>query len=655
MFLPLEAATRTLETAPDRGRSPFTGYTRQHWLEITERILAGYLAQLDPATGLPNLNGVPGDRGHALLHNGDPVLRKVRSAEAVAMLAAYYTAATGRDQVPGHRGSITAPLRAIITRAADPADPLKLRGGGPRFMIGPEVAFAILVNPRLFWEPFTREQQQRILDALEVLERTTTSDNNHHLFHMIPVPVLEQHGRPTRRAHHTTMLERIATWHRGEGWFIDGPANNSAFDGYTFWGFHLYLNALAHFDDAWRIRFRETLAPVTARFLEGAPHFFGCDGGPIPWGRSLVVRWGLLGSFGWAQLNGANPLAPGLTRRICSGVLKYFWEHGALHENGVLETGYRGANAVAAENYVGDGTGYFSAIGLSALLIPETDPFWNDVEQPMPADETGGRLVLPGAGMVVRVRASDGESRLFPVSQPARMNSRWQTGTKYHQHAYSRFLGWAALGAGSEELGQGRTGYSTDGKTWRYRENAVGDLLTADQVASRFPLKLAGERAGDATSASSSPQITTHTLIGDSGEVHVFWHDAAQPLWLHLGGYGIHADDRPSLQSETTGTRVHLRAEGRHSVLHAVRAPDGRLDVRVLEPRDGWRHSHLFGGHGAFPFWRSDAPVERHAPVVFFVEGRRDRELEIPSIEVVRGHDTLVVTFEGKTHEISIR
>jgi hypothetical protein len=36
--------------------SPYTGYTRQHWLEITEQIIAGVLPYLNKETGMPQLD-----------------------------------------------------------------------------------------------------------------------------------------------------------------------------------------------------------------------------------------------------------------------------------------------------------------------------------------------------------------------------------------------------------------------------------------------------------------------------------------------------------------------------------------------------------------------------------------------------------------------
>jgi len=44
--------------------SPFTGYTREHWLEIAEKIIAGILPYFDRETGMPELVGDPEETGH---------------------------------------------------------------------------------------------------------------------------------------------------------------------------------------------------------------------------------------------------------------------------------------------------------------------------------------------------------------------------------------------------------------------------------------------------------------------------------------------------------------------------------------------------------------------------------------------------------------
>ena len=357
-------------------------------------------------------------------------MAKSQALERIMMLAVYYTAATGKDRIPRWAGSITAPFRSGIIRMSDP----KMRGTVPRtdpsVYLGSETALAALLSPKFFWEPLTMAQKENVLTFLQELAHMPSYDNNHHLFHMLPVPLLERHGRPSNRADLTEMLKRILSWYRGDGWFIDGV--NCGFDHYNFWGFQLYTNAVCHLDKAWRGEFGARFRVITSEFLQNARFFFCRDGGPIPWGRSLSYRFADVSAIGWAHVNGANPLAPGLARRIASGCVKYFWNHGALDENGVLELGYHAANAVVAEDYLTDGIDYFAAQGLACLLIPETDPFWTDTELPLPADRGGGRLAPAGrrngrAGQSARRRgtAVSGRTTIWHRRPLAAGNQVW--------------------------------------------------------------------------------------------------------------------------------------------------------------------------------------------------------------------------------------
>ena len=41
-----------LKASSDKGISPYTGYTREHWIEIAGRIIAGFLPYFDNDTGI---------------------------------------------------------------------------------------------------------------------------------------------------------------------------------------------------------------------------------------------------------------------------------------------------------------------------------------------------------------------------------------------------------------------------------------------------------------------------------------------------------------------------------------------------------------------------------------------------------------------------
>lgn len=638
-----------LKSVEDKTLSPFTGYTRAHWLEITEKLIAGILPYFNSETGMPLLVGTPGETGH-FEHLFDVTGDKEAFERSLAMVA-FYTAATGKDRVPGYKGSIVEPYLKEIIRGTDPADS-HYWGPHPRYdVMGTNVATAMLVSPGFFWEPLTRAQRDNVLAYFKNLADTFAYDCNHWYFHMPPVPLFERAGMEYDREFLTSMFRRMLDWHRGEGWFLDG--GNRSFDLYNHWGFQLYNQQLVRFDRKWREQFGAEINHTTARFLESFPYLFGRDGGPVPWGRSTTYRFAMLSALGWAQLNGANTLSPGMSRRIASGALKYFWEHGCMSANGLLEPGYHGVNSAVAEPYIDRGAPYWAVQGLVCILIPEKDPFWTAVEEPMPADGAGGRVPLPGAQMLMKVSPVDGEARLYPVGQPFTHWGTWQRGIKYCQHAYSSYLGWAVTGEGGPDLGAGRSGFSLDGQNWKFRERPRVIEVGHDHLFSRevmeFPDDTYKQQDYD-----DYGEIYTHTLVGDDGEVHVFWHDSGRPVRLYLGGYGIsvpHGRDMGRLQGPGW---ISIQGGGNHSVMKVIQAPDGELRAEMLPPREGWLHSHNFGGQGAFPHWVSSGTVLSNTPVVVYVNGTRNRKPIVPDIRVHTDRDIMTVRFEGREFRVPV-
>ena len=273
----------------------------------------------------------------------------------------------------------------------------------------------------------------------------------------------------------------------------------------------------------------------------------------------------------------------------------------------------------------------------------------------MPADGRGGSLVLPGPQMVVRVSPDDGEVRVYPVGQPALVRDQWQCGAKYFQHTYSSHLGFCLDGEGGRDLGAGRSGFSLDGKDWAFRAQPYPIRMETDHVASVYEMDFAA-----VTNAKSrSPfrefgQITTHTLIGDAGEIHVFWHNSARPVYLYCGGYGVSVagTGEPRVDKDAAAVTVHgSRAQ---STLCLLAGPVGRVNVELLTPRTGWQHTHLFGGRGAYPYWRSDQPVAPGAPVVIRADGARGRPIADVTVSVTCQPEAVLVRYEGREYRVPL-
>lgn len=644
----IEAATSALKAKENRQISPYTGYTRAHWLEITEQLIAGALAYVNPETGIFTLPPSTGAYRELEDFRNE---NQARIMERIMVGIIIYTAATGKDEVPGYKGSITKPFINAIIRGTDPSNEGYWGNPEPNDQIGVSFALGIYACPERFWSPLTDKQKSNLIAFFKKQSFNETYHNNHYFFHLFATALIEKYGNgiDSNRAHHSRMIERLLGWYRGDGWFIDG--NNRGFDYYNLWGFQLFNQMIYKYDLVWKDQFGERIQAIASRFLEIAPYLYSREEGHIPWGRSLTYRFASNAAIGWAIINNNNTISPGMARRILSGDLKYFWERGCKGENGLLNIGYWGSNLSVAENYIVPGDPYFALHGLCCLLLPANHPFWSTKEEPIPADGAGGKVAVEGAGFVLNVNSVNGDARLYPAGQPFD-RSFWQSPIKYNQHAYSATLGFCLTGEGGNDIGAGRTGYSYDGKQWKYRFRSRTLFVEPDHIASRYPLLSDDNK--NRTPEFEKDELITHTIIGNDGEIHVFWHNYPDSLYLSIGGYGIGVPPNSSLKEDLSEQRICIQGGEYYSALQILTAPKGELHSILLKPRDGWDHTHLFGGWGAYCSWQSQNGIPPHTPVVVYVNGTRKRILSPVKTKILTTSNGLIITFEGKQYPIKI-
>jgi hypothetical protein len=612
----------------DRNLSPYTGYTRANWLQVLHRLVSGVLPYVDRDTGIVRLPVTPEETAFPALLVNRGGLTEMFDRTMLPM--AVYVAATGRTKIEGYDGDIAELYRRGMDTFHNPASPHfhPTRGPAAAEVLG------MLLAPRHFLDPLSEETKKHLAAHLAEFIHRRTSDCNTLAFSMMPAAVLERLGAPYDRALLDDYFDTLLSLYRGDGWFIDGW--NRGFEGYNFWGFQLYLHALVTYDAKWRARYGERVREITAAHELTLPHWYGRDGGPIAKGRSLTYRFATLSGIGYSQLSGLSSMDPGLARRISSGCLRYFFEHGCLSERGLLEVGYRGPNAAVGEDYNDTGGPYWASTGLVALALPAEHPFWTAPEKPLPADGAGiKRCAVPGAQMVLKTDGGRGEARALVAGEPFFHRRVWQAGTKFYQHAYSSSLGFAVVGEGGPRLAAGRTGLSADGKTWAYR--TWPRVLTLDEGGAR------SEWDAWPAALGLTGSIITDSRLLDRGELHVFWHTAPAPRYLCIGGWSVQVahGEKPTVEREHR--RVAVFSEAMWSALHVL-APasiGGEIVVEEVHPRPGFQHSHLFGGWAAYPLWRSLKPVDPGVTITVFVDAARRAESPRPE------YPPLTVKMEG--------
>ncbi len=611
---------------PDYEYAPRTGWTRRHWLAALERMLGGVLQCFGKEAVSPR---IPASR------DGDALARQLRNPGGVSeklnrtmMLAATYMAATNRTTIEGFDGDIAAVYRRGI--AASVRNPVPGKRSPETLRLCPGAHLALLLGWKHLYEPLDPETKARLAERLRENVTRFPNESNLLLFSMTPAMILERMGEDYDRGVSEGMFTRILNMYRGDGWFIDGW--NQQFDNYNFWGFQLYLHLFMYFDRTWRERYGDAIRAITAMHETTVPYWFASDGAPIPKGRSLNYRFAAVSGIQWAQKSGLSSLSGGLARRIASGCLKYFLEtHRCLRDDGILPIGYRSENTAVGEDYTDTGAPYWAGTGLVALTLPEDHSFWVESEQPTPADGAViRRIAVRGAEMALKTGGSRGEARMYIAGEPFRHSTIWQAGSKYYQHAYSSSLGFALTGDLGPELSAGRTGVSPDGEVWAYRTRPRVRALNADSCLSEWDAWLARDRF--------EGLVVTKSFFLDRGELHVFTHHSSRPQYLRIGGWsarlrrnqiptdfpGSETGDGPEApRVEKEIGRMILSSDFNYSAMLQVAAVpmvSGRIACVTLPPREGFSHSHLFGGMSCWPVWTSDRPVDPGEPVAIFVD-----------------------------------
>ncbi|GAA2252892.1 hypothetical protein GCM10010145_20800 [Streptomyces ruber] len=431
--------------ADDRALSPYTGYTRAHWEAAADGLLAAAWRYATPGGALLDLPGKPsvsGTRSDGL------------EGYARTFLAAAFRVAGAHGEDPHGRLDRYAAGLAAGTRTPGRDDmeswPLILDHTvqGQPMVESASVALGLRLTRPWLWDRLDPAVQDRAEEWLRGALRHVPAPNNWYLFPYTVAAFLESAGRAdeeTRRARERA-LDLLEGWYRGDGWYADGDGR--AFDHYNGWALHLYPVLEAHL--AGDTALAGHYGPRLREHLEGFSHLFGGDGAPIHFGRSLTYRFAATAAVGLGAVTGHTPLAPGVSRRLASGALRYFLDRGAVGDDGLLSLGWHGPHEASLQRYSGPASPYWASKAFVCLLAPEDHPLWTVPEEAAPVEEADRVLALPAPGLLVQSTRADGIVRLHnhgsDTVRPHGGESAAQDSPHYGRQAYSTVTGPTAPG-----------------------------------------------------------------------------------------------------------------------------------------------------------------------------------------------------------------
>lgn len=540
--------------------SMITGWHRATWEHCAEVWLSTIRDYAGPGHARPWLPGPVTVDG--------PVREGMETICRSALLVAPLLA--GRDTDTDTDGHAAWYRRAIVS-GTEPGGPeawpwavhcrTPLQGVTQSLVEAANLAFALFVGRRQLWDPLSPAEQDQVADWLAHHARLMSWQNNWLLFPALCEGFLVSVGRSVEGGRGARNVARVESWYLGDGWYTDGPEH--AVDYYNAWTIHPFLWA-------WYRMTEQTQTPADRRrqdrlaaFAAGFESFVAQDGSPIHFGRSLTYRTALLAALWCAEIDGVNPLTPGRTRRLASGVLARFVDRG-VGADGLLRPGWYGEHAGTVQSYSGFGSAYLAGIGFLGLSLPSDHPVWTAEEEPLTGDDHDHQLPLAEVGwhvshtqQLARLTNHGSDHVALPVGD----------GIDPDDPHYAKF-------SYSTHTAPGTGGASDD--------NVDGHLALVDAagLATRRGALRGSRTSGTVSGSVHIPQRARRTVTGsavitvsiDHGPFELRCHlvSGAAGTTIREGGHAVAGASAPSADQESDGTVWVANAERTLSALTPI-------------------------------------------------------------------------------------
>lgn len=227
------------------------------------------------------------------------------------------------------------------------------------------------------WDTYTREEKDIIASLLDSYARANTVPQNWRLFNMLDMAFLHMEGYPIDHDIMMDHAQAILNYYAGDGWYRDGHA----FDYYSCWAFNVY-------SPIWNLWYGYDHAPYLAKkfeehsnkLMETYGDFFDQDGFTNMWGRSNIYRNAATSAFDGNMLLRHSTADPGLARRISSGSLMQFLSREDFLYKGVPTLGFYGQFAPLVQGYSCAESPFWLGKAFLCLHLPADHPFWTAKE-----------------------------------------------------------------------------------------------------------------------------------------------------------------------------------------------------------------------------------------------------------------------------------
>lgn len=294
------------------------------------------------------------------------------------------------------------------------------------------------------WDTYTKEEKDVIARLLDNYAHANTVPQNWRLFNMLDMAFLHMEGYPIDREMMLDHAQEILSYYAGDGWYRDGHS----FDYYSCWAFNVYA-------PVWNLWYGYENEPYLAaqfeehsnKLMETYGDFFDRDGFTNMWGRSNIYRNAATSAFDGNMMLRHSTGNPGLARRISSGSLMQFLGREDFLYKGIPTLGFYGQFAPLVQGYSCAESPFWLGKAFLCLHLPADHPFWTEKENNGSWERLGEKetkvTTLNGPALCFSNHQANGETILRTgkvVKEASDRNGMWN----YSKLSFNTKYPWEA-------------------------------------------------------------------------------------------------------------------------------------------------------------------------------------------------------------------
>lgn len=586
--------------------SPYTGLTRESWLEAGEYMLEGIFRNIDDFEKPVVMPRKETEITYPHLKASPETQRTQRTAEVFEGLTrSFFIAAPMIQNIPDLKVcgySMADYYKNQVLRVCTKGDELyvgtyadqqDITGHKDPFRAFQQtvetcaLVICLWVSKKQIWDTYSKEEKDVIAAFLESYAHENTVPQNWRLFNMLDMAFLHMEGYPIQKDIMRDHAQAILNYYAGDGWYRDGHS----FDYYSCWAFNVYA-------PIWNLWYGYENEPYLAKkfeensnkLMETYGDFFDRDGWTNMWGRSNIYRNAATSAFDGNMLLRDSKADPGLARRISSGSLMQFLGREDFLYKGVPTLGFYGQFSPLVQGYSCAESPFWLGKAFLCLHLPADHPFWTAKENNGTWDKLEKNQVkvtsLDGPALCFSNHEANGETVLRTgkvVKQPGDEHGMWN----YSKLCYNTKYPWESAPAPEVEAQQYVLKDITTGQLTKanvtFWNGQKEDVLYRRQF---FNYRLEEECHWIQAINLADFAVPYGIIRVDKLRLH------RCPVALTLGSYGF-PDNGTEIIEETCGNAKAIILKGRDAI--------GREKQMAMTVYDGWKDLKLLHSSGTNP------------------------------------------------------